>query len=89
LRQGTETIRIPAFYRDSRAAGRCAAWRLDALSSSGLSGYRRRMTVMPLAEAADAHRLLENRAAFGKIVLEPGQSVSSSSRFAAALTAMP
>jgi NADPH:quinone reductase-like Zn-dependent oxidoreductase len=27
--------------------------------------------VLPLARAADAHRMLENRAAFGKIVLEP------------------
>jgi NADPH:quinone reductase-like Zn-dependent oxidoreductase len=27
--------------------------------------------VLPLARAADAHRLLENRAAFGKVVLEP------------------
>jgi NADPH:quinone reductase-like Zn-dependent oxidoreductase len=27
--------------------------------------------VMPLARAADAHRLLENRAAFGKVVLAP------------------
>ena len=27
--------------------------------------------VMPLAEAADAHRLLEERAAFGKVVLVP------------------
>lgn len=27
--------------------------------------------VMPLAEAADAHRLLESRAAFGKVVLTP------------------
>jgi len=27
--------------------------------------------VLPLAEAAGAHRLLENRAAFGKVVLEP------------------
>lgn len=28
-------------------------------------------TVLPLARAADAHRLLEQRAAFGKVVLEP------------------
>jgi NADPH:quinone reductase-like Zn-dependent oxidoreductase len=27
--------------------------------------------VMPLARAADAHRLLEERRAFGKVVLEP------------------
>jgi NADPH:quinone reductase-like Zn-dependent oxidoreductase len=26
---------------------------------------------LPLAEAAGAHRLLENRAAFGKVVLAP------------------
>jgi NADPH:quinone reductase-like Zn-dependent oxidoreductase len=26
---------------------------------------------MPLERAADAHRILEDRAAFGKIVLEP------------------
>ena len=27
--------------------------------------------VLPLARAADAHRMLEDRAAFGKVVLEP------------------
>ncbi|HEY7954863.1 MAG TPA: zinc-binding dehydrogenase, partial [Polyangia bacterium] len=28
--------------------------------------------VLPLSQAADAHRLLEERAQFGKIVLKPG-----------------
>jgi NADPH2:quinone reductase len=57
-------------------AGDPAAWRpraedvLARARSGALTAAP--VTVLPLAEAAEAHRLMESRASVGKLLLQPG-----------------
>ncbi|MFJ9816826.1 zinc-binding dehydrogenase [Streptomyces sp. NPDC101151] len=54
-----------------RKAGGLRALELRALAEAGLGRLRPAVTRFPLAEAAAAHRALENRGTIGKVVLEP------------------
>jgi NADPH:quinone reductase-like Zn-dependent oxidoreductase len=64
------------FFRQIEVLGSTMGSKADLLAVLGhvAAGRLRPVVhaVLPLAEAADAHRLLEARAAFGKIVLTPG-----------------
>ena len=63
------------FFRQVEVLGSTMGSKADLLAVLGHVAAGRLQpvvhAVMPLALAADAHRLLENRGAFGKVVLEP------------------
>jgi NADPH:quinone reductase-like Zn-dependent oxidoreductase len=66
---------IPLFRRELRIFG-CASFtrrEVDAVLAGVAAGALRPQvsTVLPLANAGDGHRLLERRAALGKVVLRP------------------
>ena len=63
------------FFRQIEVLGSTMGSKADLLAVLGHVAARRLVpvvhSVLPLALAADAHRVLEDRAAFGKVVLEP------------------
>ncbi|MEO8700406.1 MAG: zinc-binding dehydrogenase, partial [Kofleriaceae bacterium] len=63
------------FFRQIEILGSTMASKADLLAVLGHVAAGRLQpvvhAVLPLAQAADAHRMLEARAAFGKIVLQP------------------